>query len=118
MNENAINLLFYLTTSISLSAAAIGALLTIYRMIIALRAKHRAHLILLREALYDEEVRSLYEAAKLNDLTDREAQIAMDKVASIIIKLPREDRKFLEGGLHQRNTADSKRFAKNVLLAA
>jgi hypothetical protein len=110
--------MLYLLTSICFATAAIGAVVTAYRTMMALRAKHRAHLMLIREALYDEELRDLYEAAERDALTDQEIKNAIEKIAMIILKMPREDQKFLEDGIHQKNPSAAKRFAKNVLLAA
>jgi len=118
MSRDLISLILYLLTSVCLAAATIGAVVTTYRTMMALRAKHRAHLMLIREALYDEELRDLYEAAERDALTDQEIKNAIEKIATIILKMPREDQKFLEDGIHQRNPNAVKRFAKNVLLAA
>lgn len=118
MSEHLISLMLYLLTSICFATAAIGAVVTTYRTMMALRAKHRAHLMLVREALYDEELRDLYEAAERDALTDQEIKNAIEKIAMIILKMPREDQKFLEDGIHQKNPSAAKRFAKNVLLAA
>lgn len=117
-NASNIGSLLYVITSACLTIAALIAIISIYRTLRALRAKHRAHVMLLNAAISDEELKHLFVAAEQDVFTDLEVRNAVEKIAGIILKLSPEDQKVLEDGMHQQNPVGTKRFVKSVLLAA
>jgi len=110
--------LLYVLTSFCLTIGALTSIITAYRVLIALRAKHRAHEMLVVAAANDVELKHLFVAAQKEALTDLEVKNAIDKIGRIILKLSSEDQKFLEDAMHQRSPSGTKRFVKSVLLAA
>lgn len=106
-------ILALLSALIAGSAAAI----TFMKTARAIRAKHRFHLILKYQASRDAKVASLLEQmSSTNPAEGVEMERLIATLEKQIYLLSKEDRRFIEEGLHQRSREGVSRYIREVAI--
>jgi hypothetical protein len=100
------------------SAAASTVVFTAFNLRRALRAKHRSHWLLAKEAVTDEELRLLIERAVKGALTNEELNRATPMIEAKLSHLPETDRKCVHEGLTQSNRVGRRRYCVEMLTGA
>lgn len=98
-----------------ISGVAFAVSLRIFvQVVLAQRAKHRAHRLIVERASTDAELERLLRTAADRHLSSRELELALRAIEAELSALSAQDRSFVAEGLRQPSASGAKRYVNEV----